>query len=158
MIRGFEANTTGAAGAHARRHEAAGWMQPASWIAIGFLAGALFWHLVGFWNFVSKAVFQSDNNPVATAAKPSEPPPVQPLTVAVNTRGAKAGKASTCVVLVLDRLGGTTRQAPCPAKTFHHRNAGVGVKRDRETPRRAEPGEGLARWSTELELQASDWP
>jgi len=156
MIRGIQADRTGIAGARSQRRDAAGWLHPASWVAFGFLAGVVFWHLVGFWDFVSKAVFRTGPDaPVTVTAKAVVPPPVKPL-VAGNARTPAGAHKPSCVVLVLDRIGGATRQAACPAKTFHHRNGGVGIKRDRERPIRPENAGGLAGWSTQLAPQMAN--
>lgn len=108
-----------------------GRMQAVAWSAFGFVAGAVFWHLVGFWSLVSLAVLGSGDKraPVAAGANSDLRAPV------LETGSLGNAVKPRCVVLVLDRLGGETREAPCPVTTFHHRNAGVGIRRDRQPPR-----------------------
>jgi hypothetical protein len=69
----------------------------------GFIVGAVFWHFVGFWNFVSKVVL--------------EPGPLSEVTRAMPL-GAVAGidrSAPACVTLELDRVTGLTSLAECAA-------------------------------------------
>lgn len=149
MIRGVLALSSAAVRARSPHHEAAGWVHPAAWCALGFLAGVAFWHLVGFWSLVSTAVFRGreDAAPTITAPAPPMAAPVPGRAIGANIGAIKLG----CVVLAIDRVGGTTRQSPCPAGTFHHRYTGVGEKRDREPGRHVEPGGGIAGWSTRLD-------
>lgn len=65
------------------------------WGGCGFLVGAVFWHAIGFWGFVSAIVL---NGPA------SEERVV-----------AQSGLA--CVELVLDRSSGQTTTAECPFDT-----------------------------------------
>lgn len=41
-----------------------------TWVALGFLSGALFWHVVGFWGFVSGVVLNTDGQ-TATWSRPT---------------------------------------------------------------------------------------
>lgn len=133
---------------------AAGWGHAASWMAMGFLAGAVFWHFVGFWAFVSEAIF--DDGTGVQHAAPSHralPPPVIPHgdpTPIARTSGPR----TACIVLAIDRTGGETRAQPCPAGTFHHRYAGLGVKRDFEPTITVDDGKGVAAWATDLLREA----
>lgn len=117
----------------------------AAWLALGFLAGIVFWHGVGFWSFVKDAVYQGDEDKaVLQQAQPAAPPPSEPL----RPRASAASTKASCVALVIDRVAGTTRQAACPVATFHHRNGGFGIKRDREPRIVIEAGQGIAGWTT----------
>lgn len=132
---------------------AANWRPAATWMALGFLAGVVFWHVVGFWNFVSEAIFD-DNAAQQLAQAPGVPPPPDlprgdPIPIART-----AGSTSTCVVLAINRTGGETSAQPCPAGTFHHRYAGLGVKRDFEPTIRVDDGTGVAAWATDLLREA----
>lgn len=65
------------------------------WAVAGFLCGAVFWHMVGFWDFVGGLVHRG-------------PTGSQRLEAAMT-----AGTA--CTTLALDRTSGLTRAEPCPA-------------------------------------------
>lgn len=70
------------------------------WGGAGFAAGATFWHLVGFWAFLSEGVL--DRAPEAHAALASTAAPV----VLVD--------ANRCTSLTLDRRAKETLAHPCP--------------------------------------------
>jgi len=76
------------------------------WGGLGFLAGAVFWHLVGFWSFVSDVVL--DRTPAAHASVAVPPPPrtVPPKVVLID--------ADRCTALALDRRSKLTMARPCP--------------------------------------------
>ena len=123
----------------------------AAWVALGFLAGVLFWHAVGFWQLVSTAVFKGGEDvALATTKSPSPASPGETLS-AGPTLPAAAAARRTCAALAIDRISGITREVPCPAATFHHRNGGLGIKRDREPGIRIEEGQGVAGWATRFE-------
>jgi hypothetical protein len=83
------------------------------WCTLGFLAGAAFWHLVGFWSFISYVVlggpepgseiFSARPAQVASADRLAYSPPV----------AGKARTGAACVTLALDRVRGETRREPC---------------------------------------------
>lgn len=73
--------------------------QPWAWGVAGFLAGAIFWHLVGFWSFVADVVYRPPAAAAGSGVVQAQP--------AVVVQGA-------CTSLVLERVSGTTRQAGCP--------------------------------------------
>jgi hypothetical protein len=84
-----------------------------AWCTAGFLIGAAFWHLVGFWSFVSYVVLGGPTPQVSFAS-------ARPLTVAsavqasVPAKPAIGGRPS-CITLALDRSTGKTRPEPCDA-------------------------------------------
>lgn len=65
------------------------------WAVVGFLCGAVFWHMVGFWGFVGELVSRG-------------PSPEQRAASAMVSGAA-------CITLVLDRETGETRSESCPA-------------------------------------------
>jgi len=76
------------------------------WSVVGFVLGAVFWHFVGFWGFVSDVVL---------AGRPSAPMLATAQPVAF-TRTADAGVADEpCIALALDRRSGHTFAAACDA-------------------------------------------
>ena len=78
------------------------------WSVIGFLLGAVFWHFVGFWGFVSEVVLAG--KPAATVEERV------PGTRAQWIRSADAAAAlPTCIALALDRRTGVTSARACAA-------------------------------------------
>ncbi len=118
----------------------------ATWCAIGFFAGIVFWHGVGFWTLVHTAVVGGEKTGSPVIAATTDQPTGRRRAPVLETGSLPTIVKSSCVLLVLDRTGGTTRQAPCPTGTFHHRNAGIGIKRDREPPSPS----GRSHWLTQL--------
>ncbi len=75
------------------------------WGGLGFVAGAVFWHLVGFWSFLSEVVLDRTTGP--QAAEASSPPIGLPAKVVlVDT--------ARCTALALDRRAKLTLAVPCP--------------------------------------------
>jgi hypothetical protein len=119
----------------------------ALWGSLGFMAGMVVWHFVGFWWFVAGVVLNSGPAPEAAretarmAAAPAtqtetqQTPPAStaPLTTGsigtFNTAGNAAGRL--CVALVIDRTSGQTVSAPCAAETSPLRDAGRRRRGDR---------------------------
>ncbi len=84
-----------------------------AWCTAGFLIGAAFWHVIGFWSFISYVVLGGPG-PQATFAS------ARPLAVAsidqVRTSATPAtGSRPSCITLALDRATGRTRREPCDA-------------------------------------------
>lgn len=100
---------------------------PALWAGGGFIAGIVFWHLVGFWSLVNMAVIGAgeDSRP-GLAPSPQTPTKSPPLETGSVRKVSSAG----CVALVRNPMTGETRLGPCLAGTFHHLNAGIGTKDD----------------------------
>jgi hypothetical protein len=75
---------------------------------LGFLAGAVFWHLVGFWSFLSEVVL--DRTPSAEAAVLSPQPERlgagEPPGIVIDT--------NRCTMLTLDRRSNLTTARACP--------------------------------------------
>jgi len=96
------------------------------WSVIGFVGGAVFWHFIGFWGFVSEVVL-SGNAPMIAGrdtlhAAVREAPSYRMLV-------ADASTLPPCTVLSLDRRTGVTSSRPCdgshaaplPADSFQGR-------------------------------------
>jgi hypothetical protein len=102
--------------------------------ALGFLGGAMFWHAVGFWAFMSDVVLDStDANAVsAQAALPGDMMLVTgslPTIYLVDPR--------SCTSLELDRQANRTVLRPCPGDGLALR---LEVDDDREDLAAASPG------------------
>lgn len=88
------------------------WRNALAPAALGFVAGALFWHFVGFWAFVSEIIFKG-------------PAPAQRVQGAQITTGSispaerlarlteRSGIDPHCTALQLDRRSGATRISLC---------------------------------------------
>lgn len=102
------------------------------WSVIGFVAGAVFWHFVGFWGFLSEVMLAKEPFtflPAGTQAIYAPPPEVR-------TRWVQVADASPapCTSLLLDRRTGLTSAAPCqddhaplPADAFQGREDRLSV-------------------------------
>jgi hypothetical protein len=75
------------------------------WGGLGFVAGAVFWHLVGFWSFLSEVVLDRTTGPQAAEAA-SAPTGLSAKVVLVDS--------ATCTALALDRRAKLTLALPCP--------------------------------------------
>lgn len=92
-------------GVHERSPKSAGRLRAALlWGGMGFVAGAVFWHLVGFWSFVAEVVLDRTAAAQAAAAAPPRSNGV-PTVILV--------KADRCTTLALNRRSNLTVAAPC---------------------------------------------
>jgi hypothetical protein len=102
--------------------------------ALGFVAGAVCWHLVGFWSFVSDAVLYRRPDAPAVQA------PLRPTPGLAKTQSRPSGAAASlltpdgnCTVAVLDR-GNVTADAmvaACDPAAFKYRPSRNAVRADR---------------------------
>jgi hypothetical protein len=79
------------------------------WSVLGFVAGAIFWHFVGFWGFVSSVVFannQATGPDVAVAQR-------APVIVVSQPVSTGATGSSHCSTVSRDRSTGVTSVRPC---------------------------------------------
>lgn len=83
------------------------------WGALGFVAGALFWHLVGFWSFVGAVAFNED--PHTSVTRPAFPLAVESAIPQGAQRVEPAGTPAdeNCSAHALDRATGEVTIAPC---------------------------------------------
>lgn len=94
------------------------WRTPIAWAGVGFLVGAIFWHFIGFWGFVSDIV--------------------------LNGRGAVDERyveqtGEDCVSLVLDRELQAVGAAACPQDAPLLNEGAQAVRGDFAGPRRRTP-------------------
>jgi hypothetical protein len=85
---------------------------PVIWGGLGFLAGMLAWHVIGFWSFVSDVAFNDD---ARTAAGSSGRAQRSATVVRHNpsTRGDNPSNRN-CVALAIDRTSGDAKPGACP--------------------------------------------
>lgn len=100
------------------------------WSVLGFVAGAIFWHFVGFWGFVSSVVF-ADNQ---TTAPDMTLVQRAPAIVASQVVSTDAIDVSHCTAVSRDRNTGITSARPCngnhpdlPADSYQGRQDRIDV-------------------------------
>jgi hypothetical protein len=118
------------AGASARAGNATGlsrawrWRIALVWGALGFVAGASFWHVVGLWSFLSDSAL--DRGPKAQAA-------IVTATLSQTESGAPnvvLVDADRCTTLSLDRRSNVTVARPCTNSGLQLRLESDGGLRD----------------------------
>jgi hypothetical protein len=141
---------------------------PVWWGGSGFIAGALVWHIVGFWMFVSDVVLNA-NDPRARALDaflPSlaSPAPAQKamsripesavIAAPAAFKHATAGTQFACVSLALDRSAGSTQAQSCKGTAADLRDAGFNRRTDRLAlrPRLQDP----VAWTDTTAVQVSE--
>ena len=77
--------------------------------ALGFVAGALCWHLIGFWGFVNEAVFFRRGEPLVQSRMTGAPAKAQNR----QSETAPPAVATNCVSGRLDRNGGDAVVGGC---------------------------------------------
>jgi hypothetical protein len=101
------------------RRAAAPWL----WGATGFFLGALFWHFIGFWSFVSNVVFNARTDAPALVQRRAEPLPT-------FLKTPPAARVGACVKLVRDRQAGATTKGDCLTSDPPLRNYGLARRGD----------------------------
>ncbi len=126
----------------------------AAWSLVGFLAGAVFWHFVGFWSFLGAIVLKGPEH----AARGERPSPTEVARSARRVSDAEvpaspaigAGTGESCVELAINRALGTTSRRACPAQWISGDLVETAYgKDDREVPEAVEPVAGDA-WSATI--------
>lgn len=90
------------------------------WGALGFFAGAIFWHAVGFWTFVSEVVLNRGDGAVFARAAAAQPE--LPVIYLVDP--------ASCTALELDRTANRTAVRPCPREGLALRLEASGDRED----------------------------
>lgn len=96
---------------------------PARAAIMGFVAGAVFWHLVGFWSFIDRIIFAG---PITEARAPATAPlPGNAIETgslqrfeSLNRPTGGIKTSAGCSVLVRERSTGLTRESAC-TKPIH---------------------------------------
>ena len=95
---------------------------------IGFVAGSVFWHFVGFWDFMSRIVFHQPRAELERSVRHggTATPKLQER-LSVGGRSASdettSAAAPNCVTLVRDPETGVTADGPCPPDSVPQRSA-----------------------------------
>jgi len=95
---------------------------------LGFVLGAIFWHFVGFWDFVGQVMFKG--RPSETQISQAPPPVklkervsgVSPLAVVIEP--------GACTTLELDRSSGATRAVACEIEALPLRSLKAARRED----------------------------
>jgi len=94
---------------------------------LGFVLGAIFWHFVGFWDFVGQVMFKGR----PSESQISQAPPVKlkervsgvsPLAVVIEP--------AACTTLELDRSSGVTRAVACEVEALPLRSLKAARRED----------------------------
>lgn len=118
---------------------------PVLWGGAGFIAGALVWHTVGFWIFVSDVVLNANDPrartldaflPSLAASAPAQKamsriPESAVIAAPAAFKHATAGTPFACVSLALDRSAGITNAQTCKGSPADLRDAGFNRRTDR---------------------------
>lgn len=88
----------------ARRHARGA----ALWATVGFVCGAVFWHAVGFWTFMSRLMFDGEAVAAQVAQDPGTSIETGSLPTIVHIDPAR------CTSLELNRSSNRTAERPCP--------------------------------------------
>lgn len=81
----------------------------ALWATLGFVLGAVFWHAIGFWTFMSELIFDRAET-VAAQASPSLGEIIETGSLPTIVRIDPA----SCTSLELDRTSNQIAERPCP--------------------------------------------
>ena len=85
---------------------------PFIWGGLGFVAGMLAWHVIGFWSFVSDVAFNGDAR-TAAASSGSEQRSAAVHSHKPGTRGDSPSNQN-CVALAINRTSGDAKPGACP--------------------------------------------
>ena len=85
---------------------------PVIWAGLGFVAGMLAWHVIGFWSFISDVAF----NDSARTAAASSGRPQRSAAVHSHKLGMRGVNPSNrnCLALAIDRTSGDAKPGACP--------------------------------------------
>lgn len=159
-----QSNTLGAVAAPRARRGLRG----IHWGVAGFLAGTVFWHLVGFWDFVGRIVFRDSDRKAVEVSEVQAPPTVRSqkprqakLEGALDgadpiVTGSIAGQVP-CIELRRETDGGTSA-GPCAGEPRPLKLGNFLRRGDRAAPEAwaaAVPGPA-ATWSTTVTVEAGD--
>ena len=82
----------------------------ALWTTVGFVCGAVFWHAVGFWNFVGDIAFNQGGDSAAALSPAQQDNSIVTGSLPIVYRVDPA----SCTSLELDRQSNRTVVRPCP--------------------------------------------
>lgn len=94
---------------------------------LGFILGAIFWHFVGFWDFVGQVMFGARTS----GTQISQPPPIK-LRDRVSGSSALTVtiEPEACTTLQLDRATGSTLSVACEPQSLPLRSLRIAKRED----------------------------
>lgn len=126
------------------------------WGGAGFIVGAVFWHLIGFWDFMTAVILGHPESRRQDAASAwSTQVIAQPIPGRTTRRPPPT---SSCSTIAMDRANGSTMAKPCPA-IIPTAPATVAEKADRLQPSVVSPQQlDAAESATATAIQAPTGP
>ncbi len=128
-------------------------MGPMTTALAGFVAGVAFWHLVGFWGFISTVVHKPER-PRAQSELAIDGDVGNAQTLPVRSRAAQTIDATiaACSSLVLSRDTSDIRVLPCPVNAQRLPDGGGTTRGDLEPLRKtaARRAPAVATWSATI--------
>lgn len=107
----------------------------AMWASVGFIAGMIAWHAVGFWGFVHTAVLKGGARAEAVLVEARDRADTPRVAFKeIITTGALptfTPKTAACVALIADKDAHTTAAVPCAPDASPMRDAGRRRRADR---------------------------
>ena len=103
------------------------------WGGSGFIVGAIFWHAIGFWDFMSHVVLGDPENRRTQSEAGGWATQVITTPTPGRTTSKRTAVAANCTTLAIDRTRGATASKPCPA-ILPTVPATVATKADRLAP------------------------
>lgn len=133
------------------RKASRGWM----FGLLGFMFGAVFWHFVGFWDFVGRVVLKGPGESLAGDADAAKRSGRASTRVAGEIMELTTIAVDSCVTLRLDRDNGRVQSSDCPPLTMPLRLSRAGHREDATLMpvRRASAG---VSWSTTIEADSTE--
>jgi hypothetical protein len=95
---------------------------------LGFILGAIFWHFVGFWDFVGQVMFKG--RPIETQITQAPPPIKLKERVSGVSALAVVIEPEACTTLQLDRVAGTTKAVSCEVESLPLRSLKTARRED----------------------------
>jgi hypothetical protein len=101
-----------------------------AWGGLGFITGAIFWHAVGFWTFLSDVVLKAPDTTAKAALAVGAAVPGRSKTTLPTIYMVEP---ANCTALALDRQSNRTLLQPCPANGLALRLEPQGGREDMAT-------------------------
>jgi hypothetical protein len=114
--------------------------RPTAWLSLGFAAGVIAWHAVGFWSFVTTTVLHEQSLAVASYGS-------SPIFGTPSSESLASGRTFVpdCIALASDRTTKVTTAGPCIKETKPLRDAGRNSRTDQLSPVGAQLRSGPSR-------------
>ena len=103
------------------------------WAFVGFVIGAVFWHFIGFWSFVSDTVLRGPASATRVIAQTGQ----------------------DCSEFALDRATGQIKLLPCPLHAPQMADISVSVRSDSERHSRLKKLD-TSRWTIQISQDTDD--